>query len=319
MPEHTEKKINRYAGVIPAMITPCRATQEPDIPGVKALADTLIKKGCHGLFVVGSTGELPFLEEGQRREIVKAAREGAGDEAVLYAGISAMGIKQMLRYAYNAAEDGADVAVAMAPFFLKADQQQLYAYICEIADKSPIPVAIYNHLRMPSQFEIETVLHLAQHPNVVAIKDSSAAPENGVELATSLKDRELAVFQGREPFILETLTAGGAGCVSALANIAPEWHRKLYDAVLNNDIETATEFQEKINSLSRIFALDDIKQSFAHFAYAIRCITQSRGWIKHTCGMIPGFTPSSEFTQSIQEIAHESAVEYCEEQLATVM
>ena len=148
MPEKNEKT-NRYTGVIPAMITPCRATQEPDIPGVKALANTLIKHGCHGLFVVGSTGELPFLDEDQRREIVQAAREGAGEKAIIYAGVSAMGVKQILRYTDNAAENGADVAVAMAPFFLRANQKQLYAYITEIANASPIPLAIYNHFRMP--------------------------------------------------------------------------------------------------------------------------------------------------------------------------
>ncbi len=304
-----QDKIKQYAGVIPAMISPCQATKEPDIEGVEKLAHTLIKHGCHGLFVAGSTGELPFLDEDQRREIVRAARHGAGDKAMLYAGVSAMGIKQILRYTQNAAEDGADVAVAMAPFFLKADQNQLYAYICEIADESPIPVAIYNHLRMPSQFETETVLRLAQHPNIVAIKDSSATPETGIQLASALKNMPLSVFQGREPFILETLTAGGAGCVSALANIAPEWHRILYDAVHNNDLDKAVKFQKKILSLSRIFSLNDVKQSFAHFAYAIRCATQSRGWIKHTFGMIPGFKPSIEFKQSVLEITNECGID----------
>ena len=104
----------------------------------------------------------------------------------------------------------------------------------------------------------------------MAIKDSSATSGKGLELTFSLNDKTLAVFQGREPFILETLAAGCAGCVSALANIAPEWHRALYDSVLNNDIETAKEYQDRIDSLSRIFALPDVKQSFAHFAYAIR-------------------------------------------------
>ena len=303
--EQTEKEKKPYAGVIPAMITPCRATEEPDPAGMTTLARTLVKAGCHGLFAIGSTGELPFLDEDQRREIVAAARKGADKETILYAGVSGTGVKQVIRYAANAAQDGADVAIAMAPFFLKTDQEGLYAYISEIADSSPIPVGIYNHLRMPSIFETETILRLAQHPNMVAIKDSSAVAERGIELATALKDKPLALFQGREPFILETIAAGAAGCVTALANIAPEWHRSLYDAVQKDDIDTATELQDKILSLSRIFGLDEVKQSFAHFAYAIRCATQARGWLEHTCGMTPGFKPTKEFRQAVLSIVQD--------------
>lgn len=297
---------DRYVGVIPAMITPCRATGVPDPAGMTTLARALVKAGCHGLFAIGSTGELPFLDEDQRREIVAAARQGADKETALYAGVSGTGIKQVIRYATNAAQDGADVAIVMAPFFLKTDQEGLYAYISEIADNSPIPVGIYNHFRMPSVFETETILRLAQHSNMVAIKDSSAVAERGIELAIALKDKPLALFQGREPFILETMVAGAAGFVTALANIAPEVHRTLYNAILKDDMHTAKEMQEKILSLSRIFALDDVKQSFAHFAYAIRCATQARGWLEHTCGMTPGFKPSPEFKQAVLAIVQET-------------
>ncbi|MDA3926473.1 MAG: dihydrodipicolinate synthase family protein [Kiritimatiellae bacterium] len=301
----------RYTGVIPAMITPCRATGEPDPAGMTNLARTLVKAGCHGLFAIGSTGELPFLDEDQRREIVAAAREGADKETILYAGVSGTGVKQVIRYAANAAQDGADVAIAMAPFFLKTDQEGLYAYISQIADSSPIPVGIYNHLRMPSQFETDTIVRLAQHPNIVALKDSSASAENGIELASAMKSLPLSIFQGREPYILETLAAGAHGCVSALANIAPEWHRGLYDAFQNDDLETATELQSKINSLARIFALDDVKKSFAHFAYTIRCAAQFRGFITDTYGMTPGFKAKPELKNAVSDIMRECGMGPC--------
>lgn len=300
--EQVDNKTGNYGGVIPAMITPCEAPGVPDRAGMTKLAHILIEEGCHGLFVLGSTGELPFLDEDQRREMVIAAREGAGDDAILYAGVSGMGSKQVIRYAANAAQDGADVAIVMAPFFLKLDQVGLYAYISEIADKSPIPVGIYNHFRMPSIFEIDTVVRLAQHPNIVAIKDSSAESMRGVELANALQNLPMSLFQGREPFLLETLIAGAPGCVTALANIAPEWHRDLYDAIQKDDIETAADMQKRILSLARIFALDDLKKSFAYFAYALRCAIQARGYIEHTCGMTPGLNPTSEFTKSIMAI-----------------
>ena len=300
---------SNYRGVIPAMITPCKAPGVPDMEGMKHLARILVEKGCHGLFVLGSTGELPFLDESQRREMVIAAREGAGEKAKIYAGISGTGIKQVIGYANNAARDGADVAIAMAPFFLKLDQTGLYEYITEIADKSPIPIGIYNHLRMPSTFDIDTIIRLAQHPNIVAMKDSSAEVSRGIELAQALQDLPLSLFQGREPFILETLVAGAAGCVTALANIVPEWHRELYDAIENGDMPTATDCQNKILSLSRIFRLDAMNQTFANFTYALRYVACARGYIENIYGMTPGLDPSPELTKSIMSIIQDCGLE----------
>lgn len=294
--------INDYTGVISAMITPCLQTGVPDMGEVTRLASHLVAEGCHGLFVLGSTGELPFLDEDHRREVVIATREGAKSDAKIYAGVSGTGVKQVIRYATNAAEDGADVAIAMAPFFLKTDQSGLYAYINQIADASPIPVGIYNHFRMPSVFEMGTLVRLAQHENIVAIKDSSARPERSVELSCVLENMPISLFQGREPFLLETFVAGAAGCATALANVAPAWHRGLYDAVQEGDMEKAKNFQDRILSLSRIFALKEVSQSFAHFAYALRCATQARGWIEQTFGMTPGFDPTSQFKQSVLSI-----------------
>ena len=297
-----KNKTGSYAGVIAAMITPCKAPGIVDCDEIKNLSRALIKGGCHGLFVVGSSGELPFLDEDQRREIVISTRDGVGEDAVLYAGISGTGVKQAIRYAENAAEDGADVAIVMAPFLLKLSQNELLAYVREIADGSPIPVSIYNHLRMPSVFEVETIIHLAEHPNIVAIKDTSMEVTRGVELAEKLHNLPMAMFQGREPFLLDTLAAGAAGSVTALANIAPEWHRGLYDAIQTGNIDTATEFQDKILNLFPILRLPEVGESFAGFAYALRCAAKARGYLDTVYGMVPGFTPTDKFTESIYSI-----------------
>lgn len=295
-------KNSDYFGVIAAMITPCKNPGVPDSDGTTRLARSLAAHGCHGLFVLGSTGELPFLDEDQRREVVVAARKGVGDTAKIYAGVSGTGVKQIVRYAINAAHDGADVAISMAPFFLKTNQDGLFAYISEIADGSPIPVGIYNNCSMPSIFEIDTLVRLARHPNIVAIKDSSAEAAQVVQLVHALKEIPVSIFQGREPFLLESFASGAEGCVSALANVAPEWHKELYDAVAAGEMKKAAEFQAHIQSLFRIFELDEVRESFAGFAYALRCAMQYRGWIDHTDGMTSGFRPSAEFAQSVYSI-----------------
>jgi 4-hydroxy-tetrahydrodipicolinate synthase len=295
-----------YGGVIAAMITPCSAPGTPDPAGMRRLAQTLIEQGCHGLFVIGSTGELPLIDEDQRRELVAAAREGAGANSRIYAGISGFGVKQSIRYACNAAKDGADVAIVMAPFFLKTSQTGLYEYVLQIAEASPIPVGIYNHFRMPSVFEMDTVMHLAEHENIVAIKDTSTEVSHVAEMSKTLDPRIISVLQGREPFILDSLKAGAAGCVCALANIAPEIHRELYDAVQRGELDEAQKCQDKIDAIGRIFTFDEVKASFAGFAYAIRKIAQLRGWLEKTDGMMPGQAGSTAFDHKLKEIASAS-------------
>ena len=130
-----------------AAITPCSAPGVVDAIAMKRLAAFLTEHGCDGLFVAGSTGELPLLDEDDRRAIIAAACEGVGETATIYAGVSGTGLKQTLRYAKNAAADGAQVAVVMAPFFIKVRQSELLHYFKSLADESPIPVALYHHPR----------------------------------------------------------------------------------------------------------------------------------------------------------------------------
>lgn len=290
-----------YHGVVAAMLTPCRAPGTVDPQGTTRLARVLVEQGCHGLFVLGSTGELPLLDEDDRAALLVAAREGAGPNARLYAGVSGTGVCQTIRYARLAAEAGADVAMIMAPFFLKFDQVELEAYVRAIADASPIPVGIYHHLRMPSVFEPATVARLAGHPNLVTMKDTSADLDRMRKLIRGTAGQGLALFQGSEPLILPSLEAGAHGCVSALANVAPRWHRELLDAWSRGDREAAKQAQQRITHLAGLFRLEPVGRSFAHFAYVLRYAAQAQGWIESICGMTPGFKPDPAFTHAVRE------------------
>jgi 4-hydroxy-tetrahydrodipicolinate synthase len=290
------------------MITPCRAPGVIDTEATATLARELTARGCQGLFVPSSTGELAMLDDTDRRRLVAAARRGVGQDRLIYAGVSGMGLKQTQRYANEAAEAGADVALAMAPFFVKLDQRELVSYITALAEASPIPVGIYNHLRMPSGFDVETVAKLAEHPNVVTVKDTTLESQRVAALIEATRGTELALFQGREAELQSSLTQGMTGCVTALAGMAPEWHNELYQAVQRGDSATAGTMQQRIDALTKLFKLDHAGQSFAHFAYMIRRGVQRRGWLKHTAGMVPGFKPEPAFTASIDRIVEESGL-----------
>jgi 4-hydroxy-tetrahydrodipicolinate synthase len=292
---------NRFGGVVAAAITPCSAVGVVDPPALTRLCRILIDQGCDGVLVLGSSGELPMLDEDDRRELTAAASEGVGPAATLYAGVTGFGLKQTIRHAENAAADGADAAVVMVPMMLKFSQDELAAYGCAVADASPIPVALYHHLRMPTPFQVDTVARLAQHGNIVAMKDTSVDMARLGALLEATAGTGMAIMQGSERLFLDSLRAGAAGCISALATVAPEWHADLCRAMAAGDDDAAEAHQRRITALWQVFGHDLLGQSFSCFAYAVKRMLQHRGWLEHTYGLMPGFSPPPELDHVVLE------------------
>jgi dihydrodipicolinate synthase/N-acetylneuraminate lyase len=283
------------------MVTPCKAPGVVDPAAMSRLSDTLSQHGCDGLFVAASTGESLLLDEDDRRALTVAARNGAKPETLIYAGVSGMGLKQTIRYAHNAAADGADVAVIMAPFFFKIDQRELAAYFMAIADASQIPVALYHHPRMVTHLDVETVARVASHPNIVALKETSLDASRVQLLIKATKGTHLTVLQGNESLLLESLSLGAHGMVTALAGVVPEWHVNLLAAVRSGDRRAASECYEQIHELWKMFCFEPVGQSITNFAYALRLALRRRGWLHDLHGMLPGQMPNPAFEQLIHE------------------
>lgn len=292
---------SRFAGVTVAMMTPCTAAGEIDYAALRRCASEAAARGCDGIFVVSSTGGLPFLDEPDRVKTITAAREGCPRDKTLYAGISGMGLRQTLRYAKQAAAEGADAAVVMSPFFLRLSQSELLGYFTEVADGCPIPLCIYHHVAMPTPIEIETVAKLAEHPNVLALKDTSGQLERMTQLVGATRDTDLVLLQGSEPLYLGSLKVGAHGCVSALAGIAPEWHAHLQDAFRREDVAGAEYLQRRISALSRMYELPQIKRSFSYFARSLAIAMRLRGWCDSANTVVPGAEVDPEFDTLVEQ------------------
>jgi 4-hydroxy-tetrahydrodipicolinate synthase len=287
--------------VVAAVITPCRAPGEIDSESLSRLCRILVAEGCDGLFVAASTGESAFLDEDDRRALFTAARDAVPDTTTIYAGISGLGRKQSIRYAENAAQDGANVAVAMTPFFLKISQKELTEYLLSIADASPIPVAIYHHPRMTTPINPETVARVAEHPNIVAIKDTSPNLERAEALIRATTSSDISVLQGNESLAYTSLQLGAHGMVTALAGVVPEWHAALFDAVHARDFERANRYHEQIVQLWQMFRFAEVSESISAFTGAIKLALRRRGWLDGLDGMLEGFVPDDAFERLIME------------------
>jgi len=298
-----------FPRVIAALPTPCKEAGVVDPEGMTRLSQEVSRRGCDGLFVLGSTGEMVLIDEDDRRPLTVAARTGGGDNIQVLVGIGGFGAKQAIRYARMAADDQADVAVAMAPFFQVLGQSELIEHFERIADKSPIPIGIYHHLRMTTSFTVETIAQLSRHPNIVAYKDTSADPKRLQEIINATAGTAFHIYQGNEPLLLESMNGGAYGCVSALATISPEWHRELIDAAVRGDLALAEHYQKQLNRLVALFRISGVRTSLSHFVHTLKVGAVHQGWLTSAASLLPGFQPTVEFEDAIQKVLNEVLVE----------
>lgn len=285
--------------LIPAVLTPCSQPGKIDPKSMQTLCRFLYKEGATGLFAISSTGEMPLLGEVERMALIEIARQESQPHHRLYVGVSGTGISQILGHIRQAAEAGGQIAVMMTPFFLKLDQEQFYQYAVEIADHSPIPIAFYHHLRMPTPIDECTVLRLSTHPNIVGFKETSGDAERLGNLAKALGNSDFKLFQGSEPLVLSTLQQGGRGCVTALANLCPGLHRSLLDAFEAGLAEKTEQLQQRLTALWHIFRMPGAQRSFGHFVQTLKIPLSEAGVIRSSATMLPAFSTDPAFQRDV--------------------
>jgi 4-hydroxy-tetrahydrodipicolinate synthase len=294
--------------LVAAIPTPCSSPSNVDLDALARWSRTLFQRGVDGLFVLGSTGEMVLIDEDDRRRLVAAAAGECGAGQEVQVGVGGFGVRQTLRYARLAAQDGAARAIVMAPFFQRLSQDELHEFVVQIADGSPIPVGVYHHLRMLTAFDVETVAELARHPNITLFKDTSTDPVRMRDLIEATRDTGMTLLQGCEDLISKSLDAGAHGCISALSSIAPEWHRSLLDALKAGDSQASRFWQAAVNRLLELFRLPEVGPSLAGFVHTLKRAAKSRGWLSETHAVLSGFRSSAAFDQAIDDIIRRSGL-----------
>ena len=209
-----------------------------DVSTLEAYTEFLVEGGVHGLFPCGSIGEFPSLTREERRTVVGTVVDAAGDVPVL-AGCGATSVADVVALIEDAAEAGASAAVVVTPYYLGADQAGLCGFYEAVADRSRLPVVLYNiPQRTGLTLEVGTAVALAAHENVVGVKDSSGAMGRFVRLIEETPD-DFAVIQGLSMLALPSLDSGATGLISGAANVFPSALTDLYEAHRAGDQERA--------------------------------------------------------------------------------
>lgn len=241
-------KSTKLQGMIPPMITPLRGNDCLDREGAIRLTEHLIAGGVHGIFLLGTTGEAQSLSYRLRYEFVEeVCRQVAGRVPVLV-GVTDTAFGESVRLAAHAAGCGAAGVVAAPPYYFAPSQQELLEYYTALADALPLPLYLYN---MPSHVKVflepATVLKLADHPNIVGLKDSSADMTYFQTLLFSLGGRDdFALYVGPEALTGQCVLMGADGGVNGGANLFPELYVEMYEAATSNDIAHVRELQRRI-------------------------------------------------------------------------
>ncbi|MFC7011846.1 4-hydroxy-tetrahydrodipicolinate synthase [Streptomyces viridiviolaceus] len=226
-----------------AMVTPFTETGALDLDGAQRLADRLVSGGCDGLVLSGTTGESPTTSDAEKAALVTAVREAVGDRAALLAGVGTSDTRHTVELAVAAEKAGADGLLVVAPYYSKPPQDALEAHFRQVADGCGLPLALYDIPgRTGTRIEPDTIVRLAGHPRIVAVKDCSY-DLLGTQKVLSRTD--LAYYAGCDEQILALYAVGAAGYVSTVANVVPDRLRAVLDAFDAGDTGRAARLQRR--------------------------------------------------------------------------
>lgn len=237
-----------FAGLSVAMITPFK-NGEIDESALRALVDYHVEQGTDTLCPVGTTGESPTLSHDEHKQVISIVCEQAAGRIKVMAGTGSNSTREAIELTKYAEQAGADGALHVAPYYNKPTQEGFYQHYQAIAESVGLPIVIYNIPgRTAKNIEPETIIRLAEIPNIVAVKESTGSMDQASHILSAC---DLAVLSGDDSLTLPLMSLGGKGVVSVVGNIVPGDVKNMLTAFNAGDLEKAREWHFKLFALCR--------------------------------------------------------------------
>ncbi|MBI4195388.1 MAG: 4-hydroxy-tetrahydrodipicolinate synthase [Betaproteobacteria bacterium] len=238
-------------GSLVAIVTPMHEDGGLDLDAFRKLIDWHIAEGTDGIVVVGTTGESPTVDFDEHHLLIKTAVDHARKRIPIIGGTGANSTREAIELAAYAKQVGVDMSLSVVPYYNKPTQEGLYRHFRAIAEAVDIPHIVYNVPgRTVADLQNDTMLRLAQIPNVVGIKDATANLERGADLLRR-KPGDFLVFSGDDATGLALMLLGGHGVISVTANAAPRLMHEMCAAAHAGDIARAREVNNRLLGLHR--------------------------------------------------------------------
>ena len=226
-----------FGRVLTAMVTPMTADGAIDLDATQALATHLVDTGNDGLVISGTTGESPTTTDAEKDQLLRAVAEAVGDRAQVVAGVGTNDTAHSVELAQQAQKAGATGLLVVTPYYSKPPQAGLLAHFRRVADAAELPVMLYDiPARSGVPIETDTLVELAAHERIVAVKDAKGDLHQTSQL---LARTDLAVYSGEDALNLPLLAIGGVGMVSVVAHVCADRFAALVRAVEAGDLAEA--------------------------------------------------------------------------------
>jgi dihydrodipicolinate synthase/N-acetylneuraminate lyase len=243
-----------YEGIFAAMATAVTADGEVDREGVKNIANHLLDNGCHGLSILGTTGECNGLRREQRLEVldtVLEANNARANPGIIMTGAAGTVAEYIIEDLKQMEKPGVVAALVPPPFYYNLDTNGVIEFYENLANESPLPIMMYN---IPQTTKVtispEAVEKLAKHRNIMGIKDSSGNYVGFTHFARIAKQAPgFTLFTGADGTLLGNLLIGGHGIIGGTVNAAPNLEREIFDAFKSGDLAKAADKQRVLTQV----------------------------------------------------------------------
>lgn len=233
-------------GSLVALITPMNQDGSINYEQLRDLIDWHIENGTDGIVAVGTTGESATLPVEEHLAVIEATVKHVNKRIPVIAGTGANNTVEAIALSQAAEQAGADYTLSVVPYYNKPSQEGIYQHFKAIAKATSIPMVIYN---VPGRTVVsmsnDTILRLAEIPNIVGVKEASGKIGSNIELINSVPEG-FAVLSGDDPTGLPFMLCGGHGVVTVAANVAPKLFADMCRAALEGDIATARRLNEQL-------------------------------------------------------------------------
>jgi 4-hydroxy-tetrahydrodipicolinate synthase len=233
-----------FGRLLTAMVTPFTKSGEIDWAGVEKIAAHLVSTGHDGIVLNGTTGEAPTTSDDEKDQIIKVVRKVVGDKVKIVAGAGNNETSHSVEQAQRAAKVGADGLLVVTPYYNKPPQAGIQAHFKAMADATDLPVMMYDIPgRTGVEIESDTIVKLAEHKNIVALKDAKGNPA-----ATSwvIKRSSIPVYSGDDILNLPLLSVGAVGFVSVCGHTVGADLRVMLDSWFSGNSSKALEVHQKL-------------------------------------------------------------------------
>ena len=269
-------------GLVPPVVTPFHADGSLDLDGLDRVVEHLIAGGVHGLFILGSSGQVAYLTDEERDAVVRRVVATVAGRVPVQVGTPDFTARRMAGHARRAQELGADAVVVTAPLYALNDQAEIDRHLRMVSDAVDIPVFAYDvPVRVHAKLGLGLLINLGRDGVIAGVKDSSGddVAFRRLVMANTEAGHPLELLTGHEVMVDGMLLLGADGAVPGLANVDPAGYRRLWDAAQAGDWVAARAEQDRLTELFEIAFVPQGRSGDAGGIGAIKAAAASLGII----------------------------------------